>query len=813
MRFTLAFLLVFVCARIGIAQEIFSANESGETRNRSYHVLHYDINVTLYDMTKSLDGTVATTFVPLVPGLQNVVFDAGDMKIARVTDKKGRELKFVSTPESLSIDLGRPYALDEQATVAIEYSCVPTQGLTFNNTDLKIPGKRPQIWSQGEETTNHYWFPCYDYPNDKATCEVTATVNARYELLSNGTLLGVKSNTKDKTKTFHWKQDKPISSYLVMIAAGEYTILRDRVGKLPLEFYAYPDDTTNARISFKETADMIRFFDKTIGVDYPWDKYAQIILQDHFGGMENVSATTLVDGWAVPDARWRIDNPSTSLIAHELAHQWFGDLVTCRNFRDLWLNESFASYYDPLFLRSTLGEDEFAYTMFQNQGAGIRADSTLGRKPIVSENSYNDNLYPRGSAVLHMLRFVLGDQLYQRSIRHYLLKHQYEPVETNDLKMAIEEETGQNLQWFFDEWVYKAGHPVFDVSYTWDETSKQVLLSVKQSQKLDSLTGVFKMPVDIEITTPGGTATQRIGILTKDSTYVLPSDSKPLLVIFDKGDELIKELRFDKSFEEWKYQALNATNLVDRILALRALAAKQTEGDVTALLNNRMERDAFWGVRHEAVTRAAQLSSKSDSLRDLLKHSILKASKDVRAEVRDEAVRALQYYRGSDIRDALTASLNDSTYTVVREALASLAKADSAHALPVVRQYLDYPSHQNRVAATALNVLGTLDSTAAVTAALQKIGDARSIFMRYGALVVLRRYGKGDDRAIHAVVSVLDDRTSYARNFAVQTLGDIGDESAVSALARIADDKKDPAHDAAQASIEKIKKRAEEKKS
>ena len=814
MRIKLVIALSVVLASIGFAQEIFSANEPGETRNRSYHVLHYNIQVTLHDMTKSLDGKVTTTLVPLLPTLKTVVFDAGDMKIKRVTDGGGKELKYVSTPESLSIDLGRSYSNNEKVTVSVEYSCTPnpSKGLTFNNTDLKIPGKRPQIWSQGEETTNHYWFPCYDYPNDKATCEVTGTVNAKYAFLSNGRLVSTTENKKEKTKTFHWKQDKPISSYLVMIAAGEYTILRDNVGKLPLEFYAYPDDTTNARASFKETASMIRFFNETIGVDYPWDKYAQIILQDHFGGMENVSATTLADGWAVPDARWRIDNASTSLIAHELAHQWFGDLVTCRNFRDMWLNESFASYYDPLFERFQLGEEDFEYTMFQNQGSGIRVDTTQGRKPVVSVNSYGENVYPRGSAILDMLRFVLGDNLYQRSIKHYLLKHEFQPVETNDLKMAIEEETGQNLQWFFDEWLYKAGHPVFNVSYRWDEPSKELLLSVRQTQTMDSLTGVFKMPVDIEVTTSSGSETHRIGILSKDTTYSLPCAQKPLLVIFDKGNKVLKELNFDKSFEEWKYQAMNATSLVDRILAMQALCRNPQAGNVTAILDDRMEHDPFWGVRHEAVTQATRLASKSDSVAALLKQGLLVASRDVRAEVRTVADRALQYYRGDDVVGILKGSLDDSSYAVISSALTAIAKADSAHALPIIKEYLNYPSHQKRVTAAALQALATLDSTAAMKEAIQRIGDARYLFVRFASLSVLRRYGKESRDAMEAIEGILGDPTDFAKNFAVSVLGEIGDESAVPSLELIANDKDNPAHDSAKASIEKIRKRMDEKK-
>ncbi len=813
MRISVACVLAFMVVRLGVAQDIFSANPAGETRNRTYHVLHYNINVTLHDRTKSLDGTVTTTFVPLVPNLRTVVFDAGELKIQHVKDGNGRELRFTSTSYNLTIDLGRSYPLDSKINVSIEYSCTPRYGLTFNNTDLKIPGKRPQIWSQGEDTTNHYWFPCYDYPNDKATSEVTATLNAKYQFLSNGRLVSVRENKKEKTKTWHWNQDKPISTYLIMIAAGEYTILRDRVGKLPLEFYAYPDDTTDARISFSETASMIRFFGKTTGVDFQWDKYAQIILQDHFGGMENVSATTLADGWAVPDKRARIDNPSTSLIAHELAHQWFGDLVTCRNFRDMWLNESFASYYDPLFQRFKEGEDAFRYTMFQDQAAGIRVDTTRGRKPIVSENSYGENVYPRGAAVLHMLRFVLGDELYHRAIKHYLLKHEYEPVETNDLKMAIENETGQNLQWFFDEWVYKAGHPIFDVSYTWNEPTKQIFLTVKQTQKMDSLSGVFMMPVDISITTAGGATTHRIGILSEDSTYVLPAQSKPLMVIFDEGDRLIKELHFTKSFDEWKYQALHASDLVDRMLALRALAEVVNDGDVVSVINDRMIKDPFWAVRREAVQQAEKLAMHSDSLKELFKSSLSPATKDARAEVRAAAVQAYQVYRGFDAMGIANSALFDSSYAVVDNALVMLAKVDSANAKYKVKQYLTYPSHQNRVAATALSVLSTLDSTEALSESIKMVGKPGSVYLRYSALQVMRKFGRGNEKAVEAVKSVLDDVTSYARNYAVMVLGDIGDQSVLPTLESIAKDEDDPAQKAAETSIENIKKREEGKKS
>jgi aminopeptidase N len=807
MRYLILLMACLLIIAVLPAQEIFSPKDPGETPNRNYDVLHYKIEVRLDGIAKSVDGKVTTTLVPLFPALKTVVFDAADMKIKSVKDATGKNLKFTSTSSNISIDLDKPRSYRDTLQISIEYLCKPKQGLTFNNTDGAIPGKRAQIWSQGEETTNHYWFPCYDYPNDKSTSEVIGTVNAKYSFLSNGKLVSVKENKKENTKTFHWKETKPHSSYLIMIAAGEYTILRDNLGKLPLEYWVYPDDTTNGRESFKYTPAMIKFFNETIGFDYPWEKYAQIILQDHFGGMENTSATTLSDTWAVPDARGRIDNPSTSLLAHELVHQWWGDLVTCRDFRHMWLNESFASYYDPLFHKMFLGQDEFDYTMYEDQQAGVVVDTTRGRKPIVSVESYGENVYPRGAAVLHMLRYLLGDDLYHRAMKHYITTHAFQPVETNDLKIAIEETTGQNLQWFFDQWVYKAGHPVFNVSYQWNESAGNIALSVRQTQKMDSLTGVFRMPVDVEITTSAGAATHRIEILKQDSIYTLPAPARPLLVIFDKGDWLIKELKFEKTFEEWKYQATSATSLVDRILGIQALARMQKEGDAISVFTDRMVHDSFWAVRREAASQISLAAARNDSLRPLVKPALLLAIKDKRSEVRSAAAGALRWFKGDDVNERLYAALNDSSYQVFGRALSSIAIADSAHALPVVNRYLGTPSRQNIVASYALNALGTLDTALAVTKAMEMVKDQKFTSTRYTSLSMIRRYAKGRPDAMDVVKGILNDPNESVRNYAAIVLGDIGDASVIPALDVVANDKENSASATAKQSIEKINKR------
>jgi aminopeptidase N len=805
MRFIMATLICLLS--VASSQERFSLRDPGEAPNRTYDVLHYKIEVTLHEKTKSLDGRVSTTLVPLLPDLNAVTFNAGQMSIKSVSTSKGTSLKFSSTPWTLTINLDKSYSYRDTLVLITEYSCTPKEGLTFNNTDGALPTKRAQIWSQGEDTTNHFWFPCYDFPNDKSTSEVIGTVNSKYSFLSNGKLLSVKENKQQGTKTYHWRENKPHSSYLIMIAAGEFAILRDSAGKLPLEYYVYPDDTTNARESFKVTPSMIEFFNKATGFPYPWEKYAQIILQDHFGGMENTSATTLSDTWAVPDARARLDNSPSSLIAHELAHQWWGDVVTCKDFRHMWLNESFASYYDPLYFEFTLGRDEFDYTMYENQRAGIRVDTTRGRKPIVSIDSYGENIYPRGSSVLHMLRFILGDDLYHRAIRHYITKHQFQPVETNDLKVAIEEETGQNLQWFFDEWVYRAGHPIFDVSYRWDESTKQVALSVKQTQVTDSLTGIFRMPVDVEITTRSGVTTHRIGILTQDSTYLLSSNDKPLLVIFDKGNWLLKQLRFAKPFEEWKYQAMSARNPVDRYLAVVELSRMPSGGDVVSVLEDRIRNDKFWAVRREAVLRAAQLAGTSDSLKSLLKPALIVAANDEKPQVRSNAISALRSFRSSDVAAVMNSALSDSSYSVLTSALYGLAKVDSTHALGVVKQYLNYPSRQGVVSNTALNAFAQLDSVGAMKVALDRLGKDQIASTRGAALRIVRRYGKGRVDAMTAVKNLLQDPDNYIKFLSVQTLGDIGDASVLPLLEPIANDKENSASGAAKQSMEKIQKR------
>lgn len=791
------------------AQELLTLQERGESPSRSYDVLHYAIRIRVDEVKKSIEGSVAIRLVPFLPALESFTLNAGNMAIRRVSLAGGRELRFDTTRYALDVHLDKPYSPKDTLTVTVEYACTPKQGMTFSGPDSGYPAKRWQFWSQGEDTTNHFWFPCYDAPNDKATSELTATVNRKFSVLSNGRLVSVKEDKAAGTKTFHWSQSKPHVSYLIMVAGGEYTILRDKAGATPLEYYVYPDDTLNGRICFSETPKIMAFFNDRTGITFPWEKYGQIILQDHFGGMENTGATTLSDLATVYDERVRIDDSPVSLIAHELAHQWWGDLVTCRDFRHIWLNESFATYFDPLYFEYAKGKDEFDLRMFDNQNSGIWVDSVRGRRPIVAVESYGENVYPRGASVLHMLRFLLGDELFWKAVRHYIGKYKYQYVETNDLVRAIEEATGQNLEWFFNQWVYKAGHPVFRVGYTWSDSTRYVALRVEQIQQQDSLTGIFRTPVNVEITTASGTISRRLNILSGDTTFSISCADKPLLVIFDKGNWILKEVVFKKSKEELEYQAQRAEHVIGRLRALQALPGRERNEESIPVFADRMVNDPFWAIRREAVTQSARLTPSGEAGRGALKQALIAALGDARPEVRSAAAAQLGSYRGGDVTAALTRALGDSSYNVLTSALRSLAKADSAGAAPVLARHLDYPSFRNRVANTALGALAPLDSVTAIAVAMERAKYGQPPSTRSTALGVLGRYGRGKPEVVAFTALLLGDKDPGFRSTAARMLGTIGDASVIPALEAVASDAANPASAAAKRSIKQLKERLE----
>ena len=802
-----ALLLLCAVAATAQAQSVFPVRDSsyGEARSRSFHVVHYKIEVSFNEQQKSVSGRTTITLVPFLPALKTVRLDAEQLKVDRVA-LSGKPLTFAVLPQTLEITLDRPYSYRDTLTLAIDYTCTPRKGLYFVQPDSTTPDKPWQIWSQGEDMDNHFWFPCYDFPNDKATSEVIATVRNSYVVLSNGRLVSVKDDKAHGTRTFHWKQELPHSSYLIMLAAGAYTVLHDSSGTVPLEYYVYPDRAADARASFAETPAIMKFFNTCIGFPYPWAKYAQVAISDFmYGGMENTSATTLIDEGVQLDARTRVDQNAASLIAHEMAHQWWGDVVTCKDWRHLWLNEGFASYFDPLYFEWSRGRDEFDFHMYGNQHAAVNIDKSLGRKPIVSIGSYTSNIYARGADVLHMLRHTLGDSLFWRGLRHYIEKNKFQAVETNDLRNAIEEATGQNLYWFFDQWVYKAGHPVFDVSYRWNDTVQAVLMSVKQTQHVDSLTGIFRVPVDIEITTPAGSTTHAVGLQSADTVLSFPCNEKPLMVIFDKGNWTLKELHFEKPRDEWKYQAAHASRAIDRYLAIEALEMEKDSTDLVPLFCSLATHDAFHSVRRRAVEALGTMKVSDPSLRKEITTTLLETRRDVESEVRAASIQDLGDLRDIGLRQVVLDAFRDSSNAVLAQSLTALARTDSAHSADTIAAYLHFSSHRNTIANAALSALATVDSARAMDAAFTMIGPRHHVWTRWAAMHLLRGYTSVRPRLVQTLSGFLEDKNTFIRSQSIRFLGEYGSAELLPKLEAIASDKDNPSAQAAQDAVKHLK--------
>lgn len=813
MRRPVPTLLLALCiATPLVAQELFPVRDGGEPADRQYDVLHYRIAVTIDEPARSVHGTVTTTLIPFPPDLRTLTFDAEEMTVHRATLGKNTPLKFTQQEKTITLDLDRAYGHRDTLRVSIEYSCTPRKGLYFIQPDSAYPQRPRQIWSQGEDMDNHFWFPCHDFPDDRATSEMLITVPRELTALSNGALVDVKEDAKAKTKTFHWKESVPCVSYLIMLAAGEYSIIKDKAGSVPLLYYVYPGQEADAKVCFRETPAILKFFADKIGFPYVWEKYAQVLIHEFIvGGMENASATSLADDATVFDARARIDENPSSLIAHEFSHQWWGDVVTCRDWRHLWLNESFASYFDLLYHEATRGQDHFAMSVFESQRAGINTDKTMGRKPIVSIGSYAANLYPRGASVLHMLRFLLGEEMFWRSMNHYITKHRLGVVETNDLKVAIQEATGQNLYWFFDQWVYKAGYPVYKTSQEWDAGTRTLRLSVTQEQKQDSLTGIFRMPVDIAITTAAGTTTHRVWNQSADTVYTFALPSEPTLVVFDRGNWILKEMNVDQSFDAWVLQAETAQNPAVRYRALEHLGTVDDSARVIPVVIGRARNDASPGVRREAVQMLGMVSGGSNPTRDDVKRALLDAVRDPVASVRTSAVPFLTDSGDTEIIATLHRILKDSSYVMVARALRALSKADPAHAETVLVQHLDVPSHRDVIASTALSALADVAPARARDEAMQRVTYGHPQPVRTTAITLLRRQAARGKGSASTFIPLLTDRNVWLRTSAVNALGDCITEDDLHILDSIAADKKNPVAKAAAKAAHKARARFKNK--
>lgn len=744
-----------------------------DTRNITLD-LHFDWN------KDQAIGTETISFAPLVKDLRRVVLDAAYLTFASVKLANGTTLKyqFDEKKEKLDIVLDRAYQPSDQVTLVIAYhtnqppsvrrSINGGGGLTFIKPTPEDSKRPRQIWSQGESEYNHYWFACFDHPNDFFTSEVYATVEKPLTVISNGKLVDTKENS-DGTRTFHWKIAAPHASYLSSIIVGEYTPVAGNYAGIPVITNVYPNEIEEGKVTASRLPEMVKFFSEKTGVKYPYEKYAQTVARDFNGGMENISATTQYDVM-IHDARTELDQTSDGIQSHELAHQWFGDYVTCRNWSDIWLNESFATYFQAMWDEHSLGHDDFLYLDVKgNQDQYYGAWAQGRRRPIVTKNYANPDAvfdtyaYPRGGAVLHMLRQYLGEENWWRAINHYLNKYAHQPVETEQFRIAIEEATGQSMDWFFDEWLYRMGHPVFRVTQNYDVTAKVLKLAVMQEQKPDPdsqfpQAGFFQTPVDIEIGTATSTRVERVQIEPKaEQAFTFPLDAPPLLVNFDYGDTLIKELRFEKSTDQLVYQLSHDQDMLGRVWALGQLSAKikdkatadRDKQEIANQLASALTNDKFWGVRLEAATALDNAPGEG------ARAALLAATKDQKSRVRGRALRSLASTKDPTLASTYQQFLNDPSYAVIGEAARALGMTRSPAAYQALVKLIDMPSWRDNIKASALSGLGALGDKRALDLGFRYVVPGNPAPVRAAALSILGTTGKEDSRTFPLISGML----------------------------------------------------------
>lgn len=757
-------------------------------RDRIVDVKHIKIDIKLDLPAKRVFGTATHTVAPLNEGTRFAEFDAIDMEISAVTVGR-KPAEFSYDGAKLRVDLGEGRARGQDLPVAITYSATPRIGMYFIAPDAGYPEKPLQVWTQCQDEDTRYWLPCFDHPGEKQTSEIIVTVPGDWYALSNGRLLEEKAN-RDGTRRFHWYQDRPHSTYLFTLAAGRFERIDASAGGLTIDYFVEPKDAEDAKRTFANTPEMIALFERLFDARYPWSKYSQVVVRDFvFGGMENTSATTMTEN-ILFDRKAARDFTSDPLISHELAHQWFGDLMTCRDWSHGWLNESFATYLEMLWDEHHLGIDMYRQGAIEN--AGLYFDERY-RRPIVT-NVFNEpidlfdrHLYEKGSVVLYMLRALLGDDQFFRSIQRYIRDNQERSVITQDLADAIAAETGRNLDWFFDQWVYRPGHPNFKVSWSYDDNAKLATVSVRQTQATNDGTPVFRMPVTIDFRKGRGRPTAfRVEITGADHTFAFPVPFRPDLCRFDPyGGIALKELEFEKSVGELRVQLRDDDDIAGRQFAARQLG-KKGGAEAVAALETAVMGDRFWACQAEAAKALGEV--RTTAARDALLRSLAVRHPKARRAV----VAALGQFRGDQaVFDALAPiARRDASWFVEGEANRSIGKLRLPGSLDVLRQNFDRQSFRQVVRIGCIDGLVELRDAAGFDLLAKAAAYGQPFQGRPPAVLGLAKLGVffPDRKKLlgEQIAEFLDDPDFRVRIAATNALKTLKDDSQVAALERMA---------------------------
>ncbi len=745
--------------------------------DRAFESLHVFLDLDVDMKKRSVSGVCETTVRARRSGVRRLDFDAVDLRVSSV-EIDGRPARFRHKDGVLSVFMPRELSESAETRVGVRYRVTdPEAGLHF----VREP---EQMWSQSQPQDARRWFPCQDAPHAKVTSEIRARVPSGMRAVSNGVL--AEHAAAGRREVWHWKMDRPHSIYLITLVVGRFSEIVEDWDGIPVVYYCEKGREDDARRGFAKTAKALKFFSEKTGVRYPYPRYAQVAVAEYPGGMEHTTCTTQTDACLI-DRRAALDHDLDLLVAHELAHQWFGDLVTCQEWPHAWLNEGFATYFEVLFQEHDKGRDEADYELLVNARLYLDEDARRYKRPIVCRTYmdpwtiFDRHLYEKGAWVLHMLKRELGDELWWKAVGHYLRKHRDSSVQTQDLVRAIEEATGRNLQSFFDQWVYRAGHPVLRARLSYDAKTRKLSLWLMQTQPVDDARPAFRFALALRAVGRGWSKDLTAEVTEKEHRFSWTLPGEPLDVEVDPDFVLLKSLTLHKPGPMWERQLSGGSSAVVRALAAPQVARWGGERSIR-LLADAASRERFWGAAVEMVRALATIPGETA---DAALDRLLKTARHprvLRAVVSEVARRARP---GAQTRLAPLARRHPAL-GVQAEALRGLAALGGREGAALAQKALKIPSYRDALASSAVSGLAA-SRDPQVLPRLKAAALAPSPYgARAAAWRALAEYAARDSSLVPWMCERVQDPDERLTLSAVAALGATEDERALPTLERLA---------------------------
>ena len=757
---------------------------------REFRTLHRKVELTLDFQRMSISGSCTMDVEPIRQDLREAHLDACELDVKSCA-VDGAKADFEYDNAVLSVPLNQKNGV---RSIRVEYSATPKEGLYFSAPDAEHPEKEVQAWTHNEPESARFWYPCHDHPSDKSSSEMVIRVPKGFRVISNGRL--VSEREEGDGVVFHWREDTPHSSYLTSFVAGKFNRITQEVHGLKLHYNFPESKRADVLRYFGETPRIIGVLEELTGMKYPYEKYDQTTVQDFIsGGEENLNATTLSmnyypEAGTEEDFQQMYSNPfstASSLVAHEAAHQWYGDWVTCSDWCHAWINEAWATYLESLYTERSLGADQMRWEMRAREAEYFEEDATQYRRPIVDReyvwphDVFDHTTYRKGASMLHELRYIMGDDAFFRGIAEFLKRHAKSCADTDDMRKAMEAVSGLQLEEFFEQAFLKPGYPEFQVEYAWDGAAKTATLQVKQEQDTSDGTPIFKLPCDIVFYVGGARKRFRTMLASAEQSLVFSLDTKPSVVEFDPERWLLKKLKFEKTFDLLENQLAQSQDAWSRAEAAAALGRTASDRAIPAL-KSAAKKEQFWDVRACALRALGEIGG------DAALEALLEVGIPSDRRVRRALAKALGNFRGEKTRKLLVGFLEADESPYVRcEAALSLGKSWPEGAFTYLKRAMGVHSPNETLAEACLEAMGKLKDEEVKRIVDGSLAYGKPTRVRIGALKAIKARGRIDDDEFPLLKDVLlQDKEYRVRLYVVSgLLRELADSRFAEILAKV----------------------------